>query len=288
VKGGEAHQKMALWGWIDTVKKTVNSNGLRLSPTERNYQSFHRQLITWQPREVNPLLKYLSIPKITSFLRHVYVFITDLNDNTQSENIISIYKEDLQEFTKEITTDTATVIAATASPNADAGIGKQLTAGITSLFNGEATTSSPSTTSSTDVCVAIWKFLFSSYIYCLRLLMYLYVFNACKLRYLFNFAKFEYSRSKSRREKLLEALQLDPKTYTTDPSEEEEFKTWHANFTLESRTKDISHLLATNPKLRAIHNELRTIQIFLTFPLNIICCSYINNAIQGHKTLPLF
>ncbi len=64
------------------------------------------------------------------------------------------------------------------------------------------------------------------------------------------------SAFKSRREKCLKALQKDVNTYLNDPSVEPDFQTWRPTFILETKTSEISDLLASNPKLRAIHNEL--------------------------------
>jgi len=41
--------------------------------------------------------------------------------------------------------------------------------------------------------------------------------------------------------------------------EEADFIKWKADFNLETKTADISQLLSTNPKLRAVHNELRAL-----------------------------
>lgn len=54
----------------------------------------------------------------------------------------------------------------------------------------------------------------------------------------------------------MKKLQKDINTYIKEPEDVEDFKEWNARFNLEAHTVEISQLLSTNPKLRALHNEL--------------------------------
>jgi hypothetical protein len=147
----------------------------------------------------------------------------------QSETIISIYKEDLSEFTRTIKEDTMSVVkevvkqeeGAAGSSTSASGEKKRPNAG------GSAAATSSSGLSN------FFNFMDS-----------------------LNDEEEEEVLAKSRREKGVKKLQKDINTYTQPPADEEDFKEWKAGFNLEARTVEISQLLSANNKLRAIHNEL--------------------------------
>jgi len=139
----------------------------------------------------------------------------------QSENIIAIYKEDLSEFTRTIKEDTLNVVKDVVQVS---GSSSTTTAANTSKSGRSKQTSSG----------------FSNF---------------------FNFMENlndddEEILTRSRIEKAVKKLQKNPETFAKEPEDEADFIKWKADFNLETKTADISQLLSTNPKLRAVHNEL--------------------------------
>lgn len=147
----------------------------------------------------------------------------------QSETIISIYKEDLSEFTRTIKEDTISVVKEVVKQ--EEGAAGSSTSASSDKKRPNAGGSAAATSSS-------------------------------GLSNFFNFMdslkdeEEEEVLAKSRREKGVKKLQKDINTYTQPPADEEDFKEWKAGFNLEARTVEISQLLSANNKLRAIHNEL--------------------------------
>lgn len=66
--------------------------------------------------------------------------------------------------------------------------------------------------------------------------------------------------SVSRREASMRQLQEDERTYLTDvrASDAARFEEWQKDFDLSTRTDDISVVLSSNPKVRAIHSAAGT------------------------------
>jgi hypothetical protein len=58
------------------------------------------------------------------------------------------------------------------------------------------------------------------------------------------------------------ALQIDPNTYLTDPTDSNEFLAWKESFQINTQTDAISALLATDDKIREIHTKLGISHIF--------------------------
>lgn len=67
-------------------------------------------------------------------------------------------------------------------------------------------------------------------------------------------------RSVSRREASMRQMQEDERTYLTDvrASDAARFEEWQKDFDLSTRTDDISVVLSSNPKVRAIHSAAGT------------------------------
>jgi hypothetical protein len=151
----------------------------------------------------------------------------------QSETIISIYKEDLSEFTRTIKEDTISVVKEVVKQE-EGAVGSS-----TSASSEKKRPNAGGTTGRAGIST-----------------------SSSGLSNFFNFMdslkdeEEEEVLAKSRREKGVKKLQKDINTYTQPPADEEDFKEWKAGFNLEARTVEISQLLSANNKLRAIHNEL--------------------------------
>lgn len=161
------------------------------------------------------------------------ILIPVLNAARQSETIISIYKEDLSEFTRTIKEDTISVVKEVVKQE-EGAVGSS-----TSASSEKKRPNAGGTTGRAGIST-----------------------SSSGLSNFFNFMdslkdeEEEEVLAKSRREKGVKKLQKDINTYTQPPADEEDFKEWKAGFNLEARTVEISQLLSANNKLRAIHNEL--------------------------------
>jgi len=140
----------------------------------------------------------------------------------KSENLITIYKEDLREFTAQIQTDAKEILKR--APETDQLITSTISSGISGLLGlvqivdtQDAATSEPEENNGSFTPKNVLVDRLSS-----RIL----------------------------------ALQSDLATYCTDPVDKEDFETWYKTFHLNEKTEEISQILLSNQKMRDIHTKL--------------------------------
>jgi len=134
----------------------------------------------------------------------------------KSDKIITMYKEDLSEFTKTITDDTKEALRKTTNPApGEENFASQTLNGITGFFGNFAQDEAkkPDEDKKTGIIV-------------------------------------------NRHQGRIIALQNELSTYCTEPTDAEEFLAWKKDFRIQSMTDEISRLWTTNEKIREIHTKL--------------------------------